>query len=149
MAKTSNSAAKPKPNKGAMTMAARAGAKAKAQAATVKVARKRARPETLEEEEEEDMEKEETGQESSDIGDDSNSTTSSEVSRFIDGRECLAVLESELSIEIQTEKILESRIVDQKQINAKKMKKLITASNDYPSEIYEKVISNFISLHNQ
>ncbi len=64
------------------------------------------------EEEDEDNEKEETGSESSDNEDGSTSTTSSEVSSFIDRRELLTALESELSIEIQTEKTLETRIVD-------------------------------------
>jgi hypothetical protein len=101
------------------------------------------------EEEEEYKEKEETGSESSDDEEGSASTTvtSSEASRFIDRRERLAALESELSIDLQTEKILKTRIVEQKQIDAKKMKELTTARNDYPSEIYEKVTSHFISLH--
>ena len=148
MAATSNAAAKPKPNRGAMAMAARTGTKAKAQAATGTASRKRARAENLAKEDE-DKEKEETGKESSDNEDGFASTTSSKVSHFIDRRERLAALESELYIEIQTEKEMETRIVDQKQINTKKMKELTTARIDYPSEINEKVTLNFILLHNQ
>ncbi len=90
-------------------MAARTGAKVKAQAATVKASGKRARAETLKEEDE-DNEKEETGLESSDNEDCSTSTTSSDVSSFRYRRERLAALESELSIEIQTEKTLKTII---------------------------------------
>ncbi len=94
------------------------------------------------------MDKEESGSDNSDEEDGSASTTSSKVSRFIDRRDRLTALESELSIELQTKKTLESSMVQQKQINAQKMKELTTARKDYPSEIYEKVASHFISLHN-
>ena len=65
------------------------------------------------------MDKEESGSDNSDEEDGSASTTSSEVSRFIDRRDRLTALESELSIELQTEKALETSIARQKQINAK------------------------------
>ena len=142
-------AGKPKPSKGAMALAAKTGAKAKAQAAAEKTSRKRGR-ERSPAELDEAAEQNDTGSDSLDAADDgSESTTSSEVSRFIDRRERLAALESELSIELQTEQTLETSILQQKKINAKKMKELTTArhGNDYPSEQYDKVISHVMSLH--
>ena len=126
---------KPKPSKGAMALAAKSGAKAKAQAAAEKTSKKRGREQSTEELDEAD-EQNDTGSDSldSEADDGSESTTSSEVSRFIDRRERLAALESELFIELQTEQTLETSILQQKKINAKKLKELATARNDCPSE---------------
>jgi hypothetical protein len=139
---------KPKSSKGAMAMAAKTVAKAKAQAAVAKTSGKRGREQSTEELHEAE-EQNDTGSDSLDEADDgSESTTSSEVSRFIDRRERLAALKSELSIELQTEQTLETSILQQKKINAKKLKELATARNDYPSEQYDQVTSHVMSLHN-
>ena len=132
-------------------MAAKSGAKAKAQAAPAKTSKKREREQSTEEPHE-SGEQNDTGSDSLDhdsqADDGSESTTSSEVSRFIDRRERLAALKSELSIELQTEQTLETSILQQKKINAKKLKELATARNDYPSEEYDQVTSHVMSLHN-
>jgi len=131
-----------------MALAAKTGAKAKAQAAAEKTSRKRGR-ERSPAELDEAAEQNDTGSDSLDAADDgSESTTSSEVSRLINRRERLTALESELSIELQTEQTLETSILQQKKINAKKLKELATARNDYPSEKYDQVTSHVMSLHN-
>ena len=97
-------------------MAAKTVAKAKAQAAVAKTSGKRGREQSTEELNEAE-EQNDTGSDSLDEADDgSESTTSSEVSRFIDRRERLAALKSELSIELQTEQTLETSILQQKKI---------------------------------
>ena len=130
-------------------MAAKTGAKAQAQAAPAKTSKKRGREQSTEEPHEA-AEQNDTGSDSldSEADDGSESTTSSEVSRFIDRRERLAALKAELSIELQTEQTLETSILQQKKINAKKLKELATARNDYPSEEYDQVTSHVMSLHN-
>ena len=137
-------AGKTKSNKGAMALATKTGAKTRAQAAAEKPSaekpsKKRGRERSTDELDEAN-EQDDTGSESLDAADDgSESTTSSEVSRFIDRRERLAALESDLSIELQTEQTLETSILQQKKINAKKLKELATARNDDPSEQYDQV----------
>ncbi len=128
-----------------MALAAKTAVKAKLQATSGKASKKRHRSDHVEEEEDE-LQKEDTHLENldDDANSNLNSTTSSEVSRFIDRSD----RRKALSIEIRTEKSLESRIVNQKQINANKMKELSTARHDYPSEIADKVTKNFIIASN-
>ncbi len=122
-----------------MALAAKTGAKARAQAAAEKPSKKRGRERSTEELDEAN-EQDDTGSDSLDAADDgSKPTKSSEVSRFIDRRERLAALESELSIELQIEHSLETSILQQKKINAKKLKELVTARNDYPSKEHDQV----------
>ena len=109
-------AGKTKSSKGAMALAAKTGAKARAQAAAEKTSKKRGRERSTEGLDEAN-EQDDTGSDSLDAGDDgSKSTTSSEVSRFIDRRERLAALESELPIELETKQTLETSILQQKKI---------------------------------